>query len=204
MKNKYIIPLRKECMKVPLYSRTRKAVKAVKKFVQKHAKTDDVRIGKYLNLKLWENGNRNPPHKVEVVIEKVEEEKDKQKVSYVKVELFGAPKEEKKKKEKKSLLSRIKGDKTEEKAEEKKPEAAKKEDKPAAKEEKPAVKEEKDLHEDSKKEEEIKKEEKALEKESKELQKEKLPKPQKPKAKPQSQKEMQKPREAKVVSETGK
>lgn len=189
MKNKHIIPLRKECMKVPVHAKTRKAVKAVKAFVQKHAKAEDVRIGKYLNQKLWERGNRNPPHKVEVMIETIEEEKDKQKVSYVKVELFGAPKEEKKKKEKKSLLSRLKG----EKAEEKKPEAAKKEDKAAA-----------DLHEDSKKKEEVKKEEKALEKESKELQKEKLPKPEKPKAKPESQKEMQKPREERVISETGK
>jgi ribosomal protein L31E len=58
MERNYIIPLRKECQKVPKYSKGRKAVKATRKFLQKHMKVENVKLGKYLNLKLWENGNQ--------------------------------------------------------------------------------------------------------------------------------------------------
>ncbi len=183
MERKYIIPLRKEFRKVPLYKRTSKAVKGVRNFIAKHMKSDDVKIGPHLNRKLWERGSRNPPHKVEVVAEKVEEEKDKKKVSYVRVELFGAPKEEKKtKKEKRSLLSRLKG---EEKKVEKTPVEVKKEEAKAEKKE------------------EAKVEEKALEKESKELQKEKLPKPDVKEEKPVKAKAAQKARSSRTVKGSG-
>jgi len=107
MERKYIIPLRKEWLKVPIHSRTKKAVKAVNNFIGKHMKTEDVRIGKYLNLKLWERGNRHPPHKVEVVVETKTEKVDGKDKKYVKVEIVGAPKEEKKE-EKKKLVDRLK------------------------------------------------------------------------------------------------
>lgn len=108
MERKYIIPLRKEFLKVPIYLRTRKAVKAVKNYVSKHMKTDDVRLGKYLNLKLWSRGNRNPPHKVEVVAELITDKKDNKEIKYAKVEIVGAPKEVKKQAKKKKLLERLK------------------------------------------------------------------------------------------------
>ena len=86
----YTIPLRKETMKVPKYKRAKKALASVREFTAKHAKVpaSAVRIGAYLNLKLWERGIKNPAHHVKVDIEK---EKD-----IARVELFGAPKEEKK------------------------------------------------------------------------------------------------------------
>lgn len=197
MERKYVIPLRKECMKVPIYLKTRKAVKAVRNFIAKHMKCEDVRIGPYLNHRLWERGNRHPPHKVEVLAEKIEEEKSKKKRSYVKVELFNAPKEEKKKMEKRSLIARLKGEKKEEKKE------VIKEEKHAPEisgEKKEAEKEELKAEE---KKEEIKEEEKLLEKEEAKLETEKLQQPE-AKFRGESKKSIQKNREAMVKHRSGK
>jgi len=128
----YNVPLRKEWLKVPIYERTPKAVRALKEFMQKHMKTEDVKLGKYLNKELWKRGNRHPPHKVNVTAKWVEE-KDKK---YVEVELVGAPEEEKKEEEKKKgLLGKLKGKKKEEAKEEKKEEKKEEEAKPEKKEE---------------------------------------------------------------------
>jgi len=135
----YNIPLRKEWLKVPGYKRTPKAIRALREFIQKHMKSDNVKIGKFLNKEIWKNGNRNPPHKVSVVARHMEEKDEK----FVHVELVGAPVEEKKPKEKKKkgILSKMKGeDKAEEKKAEEKPKEVKEEKKA---EEKPKDKPEK-------------------------------------------------------------
>ena len=87
----YNVPLRKEYRKVPKWKRTKKAVKALKQFLGKHMKSDDVKLGTKLNEEMWKHGIRNPPHHVKVSVTK-----DKEGV--VKAELFGAKaaKEEKK------------------------------------------------------------------------------------------------------------
>ena len=84
----YVIPLRKRWLKVVKYQRGKKAVKAVREFIIKHMKSNDVKIGKYLNEQLWERGIRNPPHKVKVRTWKEDD--------VVKVELVDAPIEKKK------------------------------------------------------------------------------------------------------------
>lgn len=66
MEREYVVPLRRESLKSPRYKRTNKAVKALRAFISKHMKSENVLIGKFLNLKLWENGIRNPPGKVTV------------------------------------------------------------------------------------------------------------------------------------------
>ncbi|MFH1064378.1 MAG: 50S ribosomal protein L31e [Candidatus Woesearchaeota archaeon] len=93
----YIIPLRKEFQKSPKYRRAKKAVNAVKGFMQKHMKTETVLIGPKLNLKIWEHGMKNPPGKVKVTAVKDDKEDS------VRVELFGFDfnKKEKKKKQEK-------------------------------------------------------------------------------------------------------
>ncbi|MAG16385.1 hypothetical protein CMO88_04980 [Candidatus Woesearchaeota archaeon] len=90
----YNIPLRKEIMKVQRYKRAKKAVSSVRAYVIKHSKSSDVKIGKYLNLKLWEHGIKNVPHMVKVDITKDNK-------GTVTAELFGAPKEVKKEEPKK-------------------------------------------------------------------------------------------------------
>jgi len=66
LERKYIIPLRKEWLKVPRYKRSKKSIIAIREFCKKHMKSDDVKIGKNLNLLVWSRGMKNPPHKVEV------------------------------------------------------------------------------------------------------------------------------------------
>lgn len=109
----YIIPLRRETLKVAPHRKAYKAMKAVREFISKHMKSSEVKVGKYLNLKIWQHGMKNPPHKVQVTASK----DDKGKVF---VELFGAPKEEPKVEEKKKIVKKEEKEiKAEEKPEEK-------------------------------------------------------------------------------------
>ncbi len=62
----YTIPLRREFLKVPKYKRAKKSVTAVKEFITKHMKCEEVRLGKYLNQALWEHGMRNPPARIKI------------------------------------------------------------------------------------------------------------------------------------------
>ncbi|MBI2558322.1 60S ribosomal protein L31 [Candidatus Woesearchaeota archaeon] len=90
----YTIPLRRETLKVPPFKKANKAMKAVIEFVSKHMKSNEIAVGKYLNLAVWTHGAKNPPHKLKVNATK----DDKGKVF---VELVGVPKEEPKAEEKK-------------------------------------------------------------------------------------------------------
>ena len=82
----YNIPLRMETLKVPPFKKANKAVKTVRQFISKHMKSENVVIGRYLNLKIWNHGAKNPPHHVKV--NAVKDDKGK-----VFVELVDAPKE---------------------------------------------------------------------------------------------------------------
>ena len=146
----YIVPLRKEFQKAPRWRRTKKAVKALREFIIKHMKSEDVKIGKYLNLGLWKHGIKNPPHHL-----KVNAVKDDKNTVFV--ELAELPKE--------AILEKKK---EAEKAKEK--EKKEKEKKPEEKEKKPEAKEGKT--EETKK---IEKEE--LKELKKEIPKTKAPKP---------------------------
>lgn len=84
----YNVPLRKEYMKVPNWKRTEKAVVAMKQFLVRHMKSEDVRIGKDVNEKIWQHGIRNPPHHVKINVRKDEK-------GVVFAELFGVAKKEK-------------------------------------------------------------------------------------------------------------
>jgi large subunit ribosomal protein L31e len=89
MERTYIIPLRKEWLKVPLYKRAKKAVSATRQFLVKHMKTPNVKLGRHLNMALWTNGVRNPPHKIEVHVEMVKDAEG----DYAYAELSGKDKE---------------------------------------------------------------------------------------------------------------
>jgi large subunit ribosomal protein L31e len=82
----YNIPLRKEFSKSPNHKRSTKTSIAIKSFIRKHAKSENIKIGKYLNEKIHENGRKNMPHHVLV---KITKDKD----NLVKAELVGAPEE---------------------------------------------------------------------------------------------------------------
>lgn len=144
IEREYIINLRREFIKKPRYKKAKKSVKAVREFLIKHMKCEDISIGKYLNQEIWKNGPKNPPAKVHI---KVIKEDNK-----VKAELINAPEEKPKEESKKRKLFK------------KKPETEEKEEKPKQvdmslmqKQEK-AIKEEK--KEKKEKQEEKKKEDK--------------------------------------------
>ena len=83
----YNIPLRKHFRKAPKYKKTNRAVSALRSFLSKHMKSEDVKLGKNLNQHLWKQGIRNPPHHVKVTAIKDDE-------GVVRAELFGHKYEE--------------------------------------------------------------------------------------------------------------
>jgi len=86
----YNVPLRKEFQKVPRWQKSQKAVKALRQFLSKHMKSDNVKIGKSINEEMWKHGIKNPPHHVKVNVTKDDK-------GEVKAELFGMKKKEDKK-----------------------------------------------------------------------------------------------------------
>ena len=114
----YNVPLRKEYMKAPRWNRTKKAVIALRQFLAKHMKSENVLLSKKLNEEMWKHGIQNPPHHIKVKV--IKDDK-----GVVKADLFAAEKPASKKTP----------------AEKKEKAAAQKKSKAAAKEKTEAVKE---------------------------------------------------------------
>lgn len=190
----YTIPLRREWLKSPRYRRAKKAVTAVKQFLTKHMKSEDIRLGKHLNEELWKHGIKNPPCKIKINV--IKDDKD-----VVRAELFGKKIELEKKEEKKGIAGKLK-EKITGKKEEKPKKAKKKEE---VKEEKPAEKKEAAKPEEKK--EEVKKEEpKVKEKpaEKKEVKEEKPAEKKKETPKPEEKKEAKEEKPAEKKEEVKK
>ena len=85
LERNYNIPLRIATLKSPFHKKAKKAISTVKIFISKHMKTKEVKIGQFLNLKIWEHGMRNPPNLVKVTATKDDK-------GVVFVELVEAPK----------------------------------------------------------------------------------------------------------------
>ena len=62
----YTVPLAKEFMKTKKWKRTKKAVKALRKFIERHMKPEGLYIAQEVNERLWENGIKNPPRKIRI------------------------------------------------------------------------------------------------------------------------------------------
>lgn len=62
----FTIPLRRSVNKKPHYKRSKKAIITIKEYIQRHMKVNEVKIGSFLNKKIWERGNRHPPGKIKV------------------------------------------------------------------------------------------------------------------------------------------
>src|SRR3989338_977192 len=80
----YNVPLRKEYRKAPNWKRTPKAVVALKEFLVRHMKSEDIRIGNDVNRLIWKHGIQNPPHHVKITAKKDDK-------GVVMVSLFGEP-----------------------------------------------------------------------------------------------------------------
>ena len=66
MERTYTVPLRKDIISAPRYKRAKRAVRAMRTYLKRHLKTDEVRIGRFLNEHLWSRGIKNPPTKVKI------------------------------------------------------------------------------------------------------------------------------------------
>lgn len=109
----FIVPLRKEYRKAPMYRRTKKAVNALRTYIAKHMKVDEanVRIGMSINVEMWKDGIKNPPHKVKIVVSKDDK-------GNAVAELFGAKKAKNRFEEKSSKKTDKKAESKEDKKEE--------------------------------------------------------------------------------------
>ena len=123
MERNYTIPLRREAQRAPIYKRTKRAVNAIRSFIKKHMKVEEVKIGPKLNDTLWERGNKNPPPRIKVHTKKEEN------YAHVELENVPFPIKHEKKKEPKTLKEKV-----EAKLEEKQPKAVKKQQEEKAKE----------------------------------------------------------------------
>lgn len=68
----YIIPLR-EVKKAPRWKRSNRAIKDIRAFLAKHMKSDDVKLDKTINEKVWSQGSQKPPRKIRIRAMKFED-----------------------------------------------------------------------------------------------------------------------------------
>ena len=68
----YVIPLR-EARLMPRWKRSNGAIKDIKNFLAKHMKTEDVKLDKSINEKVWSRGAEKPPSKIRVRAMKLED-----------------------------------------------------------------------------------------------------------------------------------
>jgi large subunit ribosomal protein L31e len=71
------VNLRKELKKVPRWKRAKKAVKILKEILKKQTKTENLKIDKALNEKIWSRSSKNPPTKLRIKIVKVDDKTSK-------------------------------------------------------------------------------------------------------------------------------
>jgi len=72
MERVYVIPLR-DVKRVPRTIRSPKAVRIVREFLQRHMKSDDIKIDSSVNEKIWERGIQKVPPKIKVKATKEED-----------------------------------------------------------------------------------------------------------------------------------
>lgn len=61
----YIIPLR-DAKRAPRWKRSNTAVKDIRKFLEKHMKSVDVKLDKSINERVWDRGAEKPPSRIRV------------------------------------------------------------------------------------------------------------------------------------------
>jgi large subunit ribosomal protein L31e len=68
----YIIPLR-DARRAPRWKRSNAAIKDIRKYLAKHMKSEEVKLDKGINDKVWERGSTKPPTKIRVRAMKMED-----------------------------------------------------------------------------------------------------------------------------------
>ncbi|MFT4311631.1 MAG: 50S ribosomal protein L31e [Candidatus Woesearchaeota archaeon] len=70
MERTYTITLRKKTRVAPRLKKTKRAISALYAFLERHMKSDEVKLTPKLNEYIWQNGITNPVHKVKVIATK--------------------------------------------------------------------------------------------------------------------------------------
>jgi large subunit ribosomal protein L31e len=68
----YTIPLRGEALKSPRVKRANRAVKTIQSFLQRHMKSDTVKVSQKVNEAVWLRGIHKPPQKIKLKARKEE------------------------------------------------------------------------------------------------------------------------------------
>lgn len=68
----YVIPLR-DVKKAPRWKRSPRAIKEIRQFLTKHMKSEDVKLDRSINEKIWEHGCEKPPRKIRIRAMKFED-----------------------------------------------------------------------------------------------------------------------------------
>jgi large subunit ribosomal protein L31e len=68
----YVIPLR-DVKIAPRWKRSPRAMKEIREFLAKHMKSENVKIDKSINEKIWEHGCEKPPRKIRIRAMKFED-----------------------------------------------------------------------------------------------------------------------------------
>ena len=68
----YVIPLR-DTRRAPRWKRSNTAIKDIKKYLAKHMKSEDVKLDKSINEKVWKRGSTKPPTNIRIRAMKMED-----------------------------------------------------------------------------------------------------------------------------------
>ena len=68
----YIIPLR-DVQRTPRWERGKRAMKAIRDFLARHMKSEDIKIDQSINEAVWERGSHKPPSRIRVRAMKFED-----------------------------------------------------------------------------------------------------------------------------------
>ncbi len=122
LERNYVVPLRQYWRMAPRYKRAKRAVNGLRRFVIRHMKVSEVKIGKELNDFILERGQRKPPARVQVTIVKED--------MIGKVNIMGIPYSKEVKEEKKKLFGKASAKSSLEKTSEKEAKEEKHDHKP--------------------------------------------------------------------------
>jgi large subunit ribosomal protein L31e len=68
----YIIPLR-AVQHTPRWERGKRAMKAIRDFLARHMKSEDIKLAQNINEAVWERGSHKPPSRIRVRAMKFED-----------------------------------------------------------------------------------------------------------------------------------
>jgi large subunit ribosomal protein L31e len=68
----YVIPLR-DVQHTPRWERGKRAMKAIRDFLARHMKSEDIKLDQSINEAVWERGSHKPPSRIRVRAMKFED-----------------------------------------------------------------------------------------------------------------------------------